>query len=261
MISKRIENIIKYSYFEIKIKRYYIHKFLNNHLNDYIKKNNLKVNSKHNFEEGVFIELDNLKIIGIIPINSDSIYSNISQSYEIKDFTFVSEHFIHNFLAKKKNFNVEINNKKYFIEFTKEPTRYKPLNISITRYYKDKSFLFEQKQYYKIRRRLYNNIICINKLKDGLIRKYRVYNEFEIEVLQKYLTNKNILFRIIEKTSSYIRKYNISDKSYKYCYYNDGYPEKNKVYKSTCLYIEIYKGYVNLKNKNNFQYKYGIYLY
>ena len=164
------------------------------------------------------------------------------------------------------NFEVEINDVKYLIEFEKEDTIFKkPLDLSITRYHKGITFLLEYKRYYNIRRRIYNNIICINKLRDGFIRNYEVFNELELKVLEKYLTNKNILFRIIEKNPSYTRKYNMIDNSYKYWMWLS-YPEKNKVLKPSKLYIEVYKGFVNLteiknrySNKNEF--RYGIYLY
>ena len=272
MISKSIENIIKYSYFEIKIKKNYIHKLLYNRLDNYINsfKKNLKINSLYNFEEGVFVELNNMNVIGLVPTNSDSIYFSISQPFQIKDFTFEKEHFIHKILAKKNKFNVEINDVKYLIEFEKEDTIFKKsLDLSITRYHKGTAFLLEYKKYYRIRRRIYNNIVCINKLRDGFIRNYEVFNELELKALAKYLTNKNILFRIIEKHPSYTRKYNMLDKHYnscKYCFRENGYPEENKVPKPSKLYIEVYKGYVNLtkikdrySNKNG--YKYGIYLY
>jgi hypothetical protein len=156
------------------------------------------------------------------------------------------------------SFEVEINNIKYFIKFEKQDTRFKkPLDLSI----KTDTFFLEQKKYYHIRRRLYNNIICINKLSDGSIRKYQVFNEFETQVLRHYLISKNILFRIIEKNLSYTRKYNILETSYKYCFSKDGYSYENKVLKSTNLYIEVYKGFVNLteiKDRNGC--KYGIYL-
>ncbi len=170
------------------------------------------------------------------------------------------------FQVNMEYFRATIRNIDYLIEFKEEATKFKPLNIQVTRYHLGSAFLLEQKKYYNVRRRLYYNITCINKLRDGLIRKYQVFGEFEIEVLKQYLTNKNILFRIIEETSSYERKYNISDNSYKYCFYQEGYPEHNKVYKFAHMYIEVYKGFVNCSepqhryNKEN-PFKYGIYLY
>jgi len=181
MISKRIENMIKHFDLDTKIKKNYIHRLLYNQLDNYIEIfHNIKVKSWHNFEEGVFAELNNFKVIGIVPTNSDSIYSSISQSFEIKDFTFEKEHFIHKILAKKNNFDLEINDVKYLIEFKKEHTIFKKsLDLSITRYHKGSTFLLEYKRYYRIRRRIYNIIVYINRLKDGLF------------VIMKYLMNLN----------------------------------------------------------------------
>ena len=255
----------KYSRFEIEFRINYIHKLLFNRLDNYITYNlNLRINSLHKFEEGIFAELNNLNVIGIIPINSNSIYSSISQPFQIKDFTFEKEHVIHKILAKKNNFVVEFDNIKYFIDFEKEDTIFKKsLDLSITRfnYHDCIPFLLVEELYYHIRRRLYNNIICINKLKDGLIRKYEVFNQFELEALKQYLTNKNILFSIIENNPSYTRKYNMLDKTNKYCFQENGYPEQNKVCKPSKLYIKVYKGYVNLSEIKEIKHKYGIYLY
>jgi hypothetical protein len=169
------------------------------------------------------------------------------------------------FQVNMEYFRATIRNIDYLIEFKEEATKFKPLNIQVTRYHLGSVFLLEQKKYYNIRRRLYNNITCINKLRDGSIRKYQVFGEFEIEVMKQYLTNKNILFRIIEGTTSYERIY-ISDNSCKNCFCQGGYPENNKVYKFANMYIEVYKGFVNCSkpqhryNKEK-PFKYGIYLY
>jgi hypothetical protein len=172
------------------------------------------------------------------------------------------------------NFKVDIENKEYFIEFENTDTPFKkPLNLSITRNIsyakfggeiKEDTQLLERKQYYRIRRRLYNNTVCINKLKDGRIKKYQVFNELELKVLEKYLTDKNILFRIIVDCGSYKLKYNVSDNGYKFYFSNTRcyYPEENKVYKSYLMYVKVYKEYVNLLEvKDRCQSKYGIYLY
>jgi hypothetical protein len=68
----------------------------------------------------------------------------------------------------------------------------KPLNLSITRNISYATFGGEIKEdtqlleriHYRIRRRLYNNTVCINKLKDGRIKKYQVFNELELKVLE-----------------------------------------------------------------------------
>ena len=57
-----------------------------------------KIIENFNSEEGIYILIKNneniKKIIGIIPINSDSIYS-INETFKIKDFTDEPTHFIH----------------------------------------------------------------------------------------------------------------------------------------------------------------------
>lgn len=166
-------------------------------------------------------------------------------------------------LSEINNFKVEFNDIKYIIKFDENNDK-----IYITQYNGYKTFLLENKKY---NIRIYNNINCINKLRNGLIRKYQVHNLFEIEVLSQYLTNKNILYRIIEKNMSFTRKYvsehllgKIYDKSYKYCF-NINYPPYDKIIKPNKLYIEVYKGFINLTDikyrySKSIDYKYGIYL-
>ena len=64
-----------------------------------------KIIENFNIEEGNFILIKNneniKKIIGIIPINSDSIYS-INETFKIEDFTNKTTHFIHETLIIEK---------------------------------------------------------------------------------------------------------------------------------------------------------------
>lgn len=64
-----------------------------------------KIIENFNSEEGNFILIKNneniKKIIGIIPINSDSIYS-INETFKIEDFTNKTSHFIHETLIIEK---------------------------------------------------------------------------------------------------------------------------------------------------------------
>ena len=92
-------------------------------------------------------------------------------------------------------FEVIVRQYKYLIKFENETTRFKPLNLSIHRIFPNELIL-ERKMFYNYRRRIYNNIMNIQKLGDGLIRKYQIFNELELETLAKYLTDNNILFRI-----------------------------------------------------------------
>ena len=64
-----------------------------------------KIIENFNSEEGIYILIKNneniKKIIGIIPINSDSIYS-INETFKIEDFTNKTTHFIHETLIIEK---------------------------------------------------------------------------------------------------------------------------------------------------------------
>jgi hypothetical protein len=64
-----------------------------------------KIIENFNSEEGNFILIKNNenieKIIGIMPINSDSIYS-INETFKIEDFTNKTTHFIHETLIIQK---------------------------------------------------------------------------------------------------------------------------------------------------------------
>ncbi len=68
----------------------------------------------------------------------------------------------------------------------------------------------------------------------------------ELEILAKYLTEKNILFRIYEKNTSYTQIYDYHDRGYRFMFNKRELPEFNKVYKPTKLYIQVYKGFINL---------------
>ena len=58
------------------------------------------------------------KIIGIIPINLDSIYS-INETFKIEDFTNKTSHFIHETLIIEKNQLLYVMNKVVFYVFIK----------------------------------------------------------------------------------------------------------------------------------------------
>jgi len=148
-----------------------------------------------------------------------------------------------------------IRNNFYKIEKIENEKPYfkKPLYINIyCRNIISKTYdILEQK---KFRRRIYNNIINILKLKDGNIKKYQVYNELELYALINYLKNNNILFRI---SDDYNRLYNDTDK----LFFVNGYekPEYNKLYN---INIIVYKGFVKLNSykDNSDKIKYKIYL-
>lgn len=45
----------------------------------------------------------------------------------------------------------------------------------------------------KLNQRTMNNILNIEKLKDGLIKKYQVHNVLELEIIKKYLMDNNFV--------------------------------------------------------------------
>ena len=84
-----------------------LHAYLKNELdNELINRYpHFKIISNFYSEEGCYILIENneniKKIIGIIPVNSDSIYSN-NETFKIKDFTNETTHIIHEILIIPK---------------------------------------------------------------------------------------------------------------------------------------------------------------
>jgi hypothetical protein len=150
-----------------------------------------------------------------------------------------------------EDFTVNIDNVIYEIKFEDQKTIFKPLNLSITRIYNNVATILDRKKYNKIRRRIYNNIVNVSKLKDGKIRKYQVFNELELKALVQYLDSNNILFRILDGK----RLYDIHDKLHTQCFSKN--PQK--------IYIQVYKGYFHLTKHKIIipcpEHKYGIYFY
>ena len=162
------------------------------------------------------------------------------------------------------NFEINISDIVYKIKFEKELTRFKPLEISISREQNSKIYFLETKKYNKVRRRIYNNLVNITKLSDGLIKKYSIHNELELELLAKYLSDNNVLFRIQQETTSFKRLFKPNDKSYKFVFKsNENYPDRNYVFSHLKVYIIVYKGFVEITNENykeTLEKKFKIYL-
>jgi hypothetical protein len=139
----------------------------------------------------------------------------------------------------------------YLIEPNKEPIiKYfkKPLDICIYKVFKDRVTILEEKRFFRMRRRIFHTISNIDKLRDGKIKQYQVFNRLELEVLKKYLTDKNFTFRLVSNE----RIYNKDTSSYTYDFRcNREYPEYNPVLSNVKLYIRVYKGYVDLTEVEN----------
>jgi len=116
----------------------------------------------------------------------------------------------------------------------------------------------------KLNQRTMNNILNIEKLKDGLIKKYQVHNVLELEIIKKYLMDNNILFRIgiLYNNNQFAHGKICRNNNYLQIDYKT-IPEHNKLFNT---YIVVYKGFVDLTGKNQYNEniinrKYKIYLY
>ena len=119
---------------------------------------------------------------------------------------------------------------------------------------------------------IYHIIQNIEKLKEGKIKKYRIFSQLELEILCDYLKKNNILHTIIivgsgehrivmNKNLSY-DQYRENFNVYKAYFGRDGENyEKNKILHCFELYIQVYKGFVDLNKYSGIEKpKYGIYL-
>jgi hypothetical protein len=106
---------------------------------------------------------------------------------------------------------------------------------------------------------IYHIMQNIEKLKEGKIKKYRIFSQLELEILCDYLKKNNIVhtikivsrkFRcVINKNLSYddyIESLNV----YKTYFNQSGVDyEQNKILGLYELYIQVYKGFVNLHQR------------
>jgi len=115
---------------------------------------------------------------------------------------------------------------------------------------------------------IYHIMQNIEKLGCGKIIKYMIFTQLELEILCDYLKKNNILHRIkiqYDKDKTYDRyfsydEYNEIDKGMYFNRTGSNY-EKNKIMNIFELYVEVYKGFVDLcKNSDIKNPKYGIYL-
>lgn len=120
----------------------------------------------------------------------------------------------------------------------------------------------------KFVRRIYDILIQIEKLSNGKIKTYRIFNKLELEIIYQYTKSKNIPNQIIIKPIEYskMKRYfntkEICKKSYenfiehnsiysKYFIFSHSDLEHIQIKKEYFFGIRIYKGYSNL-NKQHF---------
>ena len=128
-----------------------------------------------------------------------------------------------------KNYELIENKNKY--------TLLKHNEITKKDYYKNKNNRRVKNIYYIMKN--------IDKLKDGRIKKYRIYNQLELEILCDYLDKSGILYTIYVK-NSFEKIYKNTKDQIKYYMENIYDIEHNYVYRNYELYIKVYKGYINL---------------
>ena len=120
---------------------------------------------------------------------------------------------------------------------------------------------------------IYHIIQNIEKLGCGKIKNYRIFTQLELEILCDYLKKNNILHTIIivgsgehrivmNKNLSY-DQFRENFNVYKAYFGRDGENyEKNKILGCFELYIQVYKGFVDLRQYKGIEKpNYGIYLY
>lgn len=122
------------------------------------------------------------------------------------------------------------------------------------------------------KRRVLNIISNIDKLKDGKIKKYQIFTKLELEVICDYLKKKQQLhtISIVLSKDSKCSKPIIKDiydelKKRENLYFNPITDdlEKSKICDKYHIYIDVYKGFVNLTAETKCQIKnikFGIYI-
>ncbi len=121
---------------------------------------------------------------------------------------------------------------------------------------------------------IYHILKNIEKLKEGKIKNYRIFTQLELEILCDYLKKNNIehAIKITGKMGWPIHYRNIRynsiifkenfDRFKTYFNHYDSNYEKNKINNTYELYIQVYKGFVDLMKYSGIEKpKYGIYLY
>lgn len=120
-------------------------------------------------------------------------------------------------------------------------------------------------------RNAYNIIKNMEKLSAGKIKRYQIFTRLELEVLCHYLKSKDILHTIYltykgDKIFEMFYDEYIKKSSRYKMYFNENGPdyERNKILNCDQLYIQVYKGFVNLLNydkKSIEKPKYKVYIW
>lgn len=122
---------------------------------------------------------------------------------------------------------------------------------------------------------------CVDKLSDGRIKRYQIFNKLQLEFICAELAKRHILHTVCIETNrpSPLDAMTLYDKLYVKYKQDEQQPlfinqywaspmhedlELSKIKKHYDMYIKVYKGFVNLvdpqQNKDARDYKYGIYI-
>jgi hypothetical protein len=188
-------------------------------------------------------------------------------------------------LSIEKEFKYEYKNRIYLFTQTKhnygdldvldengdilKTTKYKKPWYYEDRYY-GWSTKIHQKNTLKIMpKRIFMVMDQILNLADGRINEYQIFYELELYTLSDFLKQKGILhtitiwnFNRLGKISEFIYQPDNNIKLLGYMGF-DYCPERNKVNKKYVIFIKIYKGFINLCEKNIHpeDYKFGVYIH
>lgn len=184
---------------------------------------------------------------------------------------------------EKREIKYSVKNDKYLYTIVYKNNKFLELN----KFYKNagfvsnttKCYIYNNKKYNKLGKHICSIIDNINKLSDGKIKKYQIFNKLQLEFICKELTKQKILHTInIESKPahpalSYNKLYTKYKEDEKQLWFNGYWDnisdelEYSKICKTKNMYIKVYKGFVNLcegikeNPKNGCDYKYSIYIY
>jgi hypothetical protein len=163
------------------------------------------------------------------------------------------------------NYNLNYKERKYHLTTDDDNKLY-----LLTKYENNRLYSYKNKSEQKhMIKNIYNVIQCITKLKKQRIKKYRIFTQFELEIICDFLNKNNILYSInIEYKNtvtilSYTKFKERKNHYFENCIINNNYGEIifNKIYKFYTLYITVYKEYINLCKLKLEEKVLGIYLY
>lgn len=142
--------------------------------------------------------------------------------------------------------------------------------FSLYKYKNDKLIYSSKCRNNRVAKNVYFILDNINKLSEGKIKKYQIFNKLELEFICNHLSVKKILHTIMIKLKNQNKwlcntSYDNFKNTDKYNIYFTNLAddiEYNYILRTYDLYIVVYKGFVNLTENysQNIKYKFKIYI-